>query len=79
MRNKINDNLRNLINYIDSLKDVPGVDRTWRAYLQYAIDFDCFKEFSLNYFLLKDIYDEQIRIINEKESKKTDNNQEFYM
>lgn len=67
MRIKINDNLRNLINYIDSLSDVPDVDRTWRTYVQFAIDYDCFKEFSLNYYLLKDLYIEKVKQIEEKE------------
>lgn len=69
MRNKLNDNLRNLINYIDSLSDVPDVDVSWRQYLQYAIDLDMFKEFTMNYYMLRDLWLEKIEQIKNKENK----------
>lgn len=67
MRNKLNDNLRNLINYIDSLSDIPDVDISWRQYLQYAIDLDMFKEFTMNYYMLRDLWNEKVEEIKNKD------------
>ena len=69
MRIKLNDNLRNLINYIDSLSDIPDVDISWRQYLQYAIDLDMFKEFTMNYYMLRDLWNEKVKEIKNKDNK----------
>lgn len=65
---KVNDNLTNIFNYIQSAIEI----FSFQELIQYVIDYDLYREFYLNQQIIFRLYDEKIRSLkggseNEKE------------
>ena len=67
LRVEVNDNLRSIFNYINSAID----DISFNDILQFAIDYDCYKEFYLNLDIIFKLYEEHKNKKIEMDSKKT--------
>ena len=62
----VNDNLTNIFNYINSAKE----PISYMELIQYVIDYDLYKEFYLNYEIIKYLYEDKMHelfILKEKE------------
>lgn len=66
---KVNDNLTNIFNYIETQM----VPFTLHDLVQYILDYDLYQEFYLNQQLIYRLYDEKIKSFeNRKEEKKNE-------
>lgn len=69
MKIKVNDNLTNIFNYIETQM----VPFTLYDLVQYILDYDLYQEFYLNQQLIYRLYDEKIKSFeNRKEEKKNE-------
>ena len=61
MKIKVNDNLTNIFNYIQSSK----TELSFHDLVQYCLDYDLYQEFYLNQQIIYRLFDEKNRLIRE--------------
>lgn len=59
---KVNDNLTNIFNFIETSKE----DLSYMQLIQYCLDYDLYQEFYLNNTIINRLYDERIKALHEK-------------
>lgn len=65
MKIKVNDNLTNIFNYIDSAVS----EFSFKDLVQYCLDYDLYQEFYLNQQIIFRLYDEKINLFKELDKK----------
>ena len=61
MKIKVNDNLTNIFNYIQSSK----TELSFQDLIQYCLDYDLYQEFYLNQQIIYRLFDEKNRLLRE--------------
>lgn len=67
MKIKVNDNLTNIFNYIDSQL----TEFSFKDLVQYVLDYDLYQEFYLNQQIIFKLYEEKNRLFKERKDEKT--------
>lgn len=70
---KINENLTNIFNYIESLKE----PCTYMDLIQYCIDYDLYQEFYLNNHIINYLYEEKMRWFENEKKKNLSSSYRF--
>lgn len=68
MKIKVNDNLTNIFNYIQSAQD----EFTYHDLVQYVLDYDLYQEFYLNQQIIFRLFDEKIDILRKEKMKENE-------